>query len=149
MQANIRLGEANVRLEAMWPFPMWHAGEWMAEVLETDDDNLSRLPEPIRTLISDWTDEAKDNLLGGEGPEFMEAFDNLNEFAIFRNVSGWLALVACPVPERDDDGRVRSFSWGHYRLELLFADTPEALLEQAAEWGEALFDGAEEEEVAT
>lgn len=49
---------------------------------------------------------------------------------------GFVAKVARPVFDYDSEGKMASFSWGHYWTDWIYGETLEALAENAARWAE-------------
>lgn len=127
-----RMFDASVRVEAAWPFPVSEPPEEIAKAFEMNDD---RMPPEIAALYERWPEEDRDSLFSGDGYDFSEAFNQLCGDAFAKGVSGWLGVAATPVFTPTSNNSA-SFSWGHYRTKLLFAETADALLERAAEWAE-------------
>ena len=66
--------DASVRFEAAWPFPVSEPPGGLAEAFEYNDDGM---PGEIAALYEKWSDEEKDELFGGDGYEFNEAYGEL------------------------------------------------------------------------
>lgn len=132
-----RLTDANVRIEAMWPFPVQHAPEELAKVFEYADE-LQDFPPPLRVLIQSLPEFARDDLYDGDSGGFQDAFDELCANAFRAGVHGWIGVAANPVFKPTGTGGA-SFSWGYYNTVVMFAETADQLLVDAAEWGEERF----------
>lgn len=130
------LYDNETRVDMMWPFPCWNAGHEMAEALSMWD--REDLPAPLKELLSIWQDEEVDELLSGEGPDFMYAMEELNACAVRKGVSGLLGVVSTPVLHYDSSGKSASFSWGHTYHGLIFGTTLEEFAKEAERWAEKM-----------
>lgn len=129
-----RLFNSEVRIEAMWPFPVSPASDELGKVFEYADD-LEDYPEPLRALVQSLDERSKDDLYSGDSIDFEDAFSELCGAAFRKGVFGWIGVAANPVMKASPEDGV-TFSWGHYNTIVLFAETAELLLERAAKWGE-------------
>lgn len=132
-----RLYDASVRIEAMWPFPVFPASERLAAIFEYADEHQD-FPEPLRSLVAKLDAQSKDALYNGDSSHFDDAFEALCASAVRAGVNGWIALAANPVMKPMGNGGVQ-FSWGHYQTKVMFAEHAEQLLRNAAKWGETNF----------
>lgn len=131
-RATHALRDANVRIEAMWPIPMAAAPDALCEAFE---GAATHLPEQIRDMISTWSDDEKNDLLGGDYHTFGEAWLSLCWQFMAHNKCGYVAQVSTPVYH--DGG---CYSWGHYQTILSYADTADGLLIAAADWADAVWE---------
>lgn len=121
---------AEVRVEKMWPFPSGPGHDELADIFSMYDDAI---PEQIKSLYVNWSEEFLDDLHDGMGSSFNDAFEELSAAAFVKRRFGFLALVATPVMHWYSDTS-SSFSWGHYHTGLLFSETAEGVLEEAIKW---------------
>lgn len=132
-----RLFQAEVRIEVMWPFPVFNPPEALVEAFE----DAGELPGDLAQLIDRWPEEEKDQLFSGDERDFQVSFDELVAAGNRKQVWGWIAVAACPVFRPAGGGSV-SYSWGYYSTKLLFAKTATGILSQAAKWAEGLYEAA-------
>jgi hypothetical protein len=138
-----RLSGATARIEGMWPFPMFNAPEKLIEAIadRLDGDNdLSRLPEPMRPFFAGLSEDELDSIYDG-GFESTELMDYIAGNMFDAGVGGFLALAATPVMESSKGGGVH-YSWGYYRLEFFFGNTAEDVVSQVCDWAEKNYEDA-------
>lgn len=130
--------DATTRIDMMWPFPLFDAGEELAEAFDLMLDDGSELPHPLAGLVADWSDERIEDLLhsyhGGES--FMEAMNELSTHGRALGVSGFLAKVSTPTRQFISETS-SSFSWGHTYHALVFGKDMAELTLNACAWAEA------------
>lgn len=118
------LSEANVLVTGLMVFPQPYV---MSEVPEHFEDTT--VPEAILKMAEDfgWDDNEIGDLREGD----YAAWDALNDQIMNNGKSIAIIFASKPVVR---DG---SYSWGYRHLESFAADTVEAALEAAVQWGDA------------
>lgn len=131
------LWEHQVRIEAMWPFPTCTTPDDLANLFEDIDGE--ELLAPISNLLKLLDEDSREALADGHGFDRLMALEELNASAWRAGIHGWIAVAATPVLTPTTTGGC-SFSWGHYYTKILWAETADQILLDAAAWGEANFD---------
>lgn len=135
-----RMVDASVRIEGMWPFPVWPAPAALGSVFEfADEDDM---PAELRDLLTALPDHERDALYDGDHSDFQEAFEAMCVRATEQGLQGFVGIAANPRPRPFGGGGV-DFSWGLYDTKVIFGATADAFLETATEWGEKRFHAAQ------
>ena len=132
-----RMVNASVRIEGMWPFPVWPAPEALGRIFEfADEDDM---PAELRDLLVALPDHERDALYDGDHSDFQEAFEAMGFRAREMGLQGFVGIAANPRP-RPFGGAAVNFSWGLYDTKVIFAATADEFLVAAVEWGEKRFE---------
>lgn len=111
-----RLWDATVRIDNMWPIPGCEPSEQMREEVDTH----GKLPEVLMALVARWSEDERDELIGGDRDAWEEFFAVMSR----ANVRGFLTQVSAPV-FRAMSADSASFSWGNTHWALVFGETAE------------------------
>lgn len=123
--------DANVRMEAAWPFPTENAPEGLADAFANLD--IDNIPAPLKSLVANWPEDRLDALFEGDHREFHDAWEDLSSAAFRQNIYGWIGVAATPVITATSPTSA-SFSWGYYYTRVLFAPGGDALFKAAIDW---------------
>lgn len=126
---------ADCRINGMWLIPQAYPSREFLEIIE------DRLPQPLVDLAKSigCSDEEIDELREGENAMF--AWEAFFEHMVAHGKQGWIILAETPVMV--SDGTYKSFHWGHYYTEVLFAETVVDGLKAAIAWAEERYNNVE------
>lgn len=92
--------------------------------------------DDLRDFFREETDIGK--VLGVKVPDRIEEsiqdedFDDVAEWLYDKNILGFLVRFATPVMDHRQNGA--SYSWGHKRIDWIYAETIDDALEKGLEW---------------
>lgn len=123
-----RLANSHIRVAGIWPIAGMtdHPPETFIDAAD-----CTRLPPPFAELWSRYSGTDDDEIL----------WEELLGEAIGYGIKGFFGVAHCP-RFRATGGGGCSFSWGHYRYALFFAETIDALVDKMIAWGQSEWDEA-------
>lgn len=132
---SLRLFEANLRVEGIWPIPNGEVPEAMLEAFEFEED---RLKPKLTDFTRGWSEDEIEALFGGDDCLAREAWSELYSNLHNENRMLYVMLASNPVFTPGKSGGC-SFSWGHYQSEVFIAKSVDDCMEEALAWADARY----------